>query len=902
MTFQLKNYQQRAVDTLSRFLKLALDSEDMESAFQQCLVEQGSEPLIYRDYGFDQVPYVCLRIPTGGGKTILGSYAIELAAKNYVQTDTPIALWLVPTNTIRLQTVEALKTPGHPYRARLDAAFNHQVLVLDIDEVTQIRPQDIGQKTIVVVSTLATLRVNNTSGRKVYAYHENFEPHFRGVNQNHPAWSQLERVSDDDLKDNGLKTADLGQVKYSFANLLAVHRPIVIVDEAHNARTKLTFDTLKRIHPAAIIELTATPNHSANNGSNVLFHVSAAELKAEEMVKLPIILTEHQNWQEAINDSVINRNRLADLAIQDEDYIRPIALFQAEAKNGEVTYEILKDYLINDLNIDAAKIAVVTGNQRELDGIDLFEPTCPIEYIITIEALKEGWDCSFAYVFCSVKQVSSSKDAEQLLGRVLRMPYAKRRVNEDLNRAYAHLATDKFSKAANELTDKLIAMGFEAMEVAAFLKQQANYSPQQDAFGDESMTDEQRGSYDVPLVAIFEKSPDLSSLTEAEKKQITLAQDDKETVISIQGDVSDNVMKALVKASSTQKDKDQLKNQIKVHNHRRQILKSPAERNHTFGALPMLCLVKQGELELVEKQAYLTAGSWDLSQYSAELPDFELRENTMVFSLDVDEKQVKQQVLNLSAKNSLNFGDTDVTSEVLVRWLDRKLKQVDVIQTQMIHFLSRLINGLLKKPDISLTALVRNKFPLSRAIEKLIQHHRLAAEKAGYQASLFDEKSHVCLSDQFTYKFDPQHYPSSPPYYQGRFQFQKHYFAQNLIEDLKSDGEEFECAQTIDSLAEVKYWIRNLVRKNKASFWLPLAHNKFYPDFICALHDGRMLVIEYKGKPYVSNDDSAEKRAVGDLWASKSDGACLFLMAVKKDSKGRDVRQQILALIEKQNS
>ena len=92
----------------------------------------------------------------------------------------------MPSITIRQQTVEALKTPGHPYRQNLDRAFNRQVLVLDVDEVTQIRPQDIGSKAIVVVSTLANLRVNDTSGRKVYAYHENFEPHFAKINNNHP--------------------------------------------------------------------------------------------------------------------------------------------------------------------------------------------------------------------------------------------------------------------------------------------------------------------------------------------------------------------------------------------------------------------------------------------------------------------------------------------------------------------------------------------------------------------------------------------------------------------------------------------------------------------------------------------------------------------------------------------
>lgn len=900
MSFQLKNYQQRAVDVLADFLNLAYESGDMAHAFTESLNRQGSEPLVYRDYGFEQVPYVCLRIPTGGGKTILGSYAIELAAKNYMQTDTPIALWLVPTNTIRLQTVEALKTPGHPYRARLDAAFNHQVLVLDIDEVTQIRPQDIGQKTIVVVSTMATLRVNNTSGRKVYAYHENFEPHFRQINQNHPAWPLLEQVAEDDLKENGLKANDLGQIKYSFANLLAVHRPVLIVDEAHNARTKLTFDTLKRIHPAAILEMTATPNYSANNGSNVLFHVSAAELKAEEMIKLPIILTEHQNWQQAINDAVLNRKELAKAAQLDEDYIRPIALFQAEAKNGEVTHQVLKQYLMEDLNISENKIAVVTGAQRELDGIDLFSSSCPIEFIITVEALKEGWDCSFAYVFCSVKQVSSSKDAEQLLGRVLRMPYAKRRMVEDLNRAYAHLATDKFSKAANELTDKLIAMGFEAMEVAAFLKQQASTSLQTDAFGDGMIPiQSESADYVLPFVAVLPKAPDFSGLDKVQKNQVTMSQKDKETVISIKGDVSDEMLKALIKASPIKKQKDQIKQQVKIYNSKRLSLGAPSERGELFAKLPMLCSIIQGELELVEKQSFLTPGSWDLSKYPAELPNFELRENTMSFSLDVDNKQVTQTKLSQSAIYDLNFSETDVTAEMLVRWLDRKLKQVDVIQSQMIRFLSQLINGLLKKPEISLTVLVRNKFPLSRAIAQLIKKHRLAAEKAGYQACLFGDESQVCLSDQFCYSFSPKHYPSTPPFYTGRYQFQKHYFPQNLIEDLKDKGEEYECAKVIDSLSDIKYWIRNLVRKNQASFWLPLAHNNFYPDFVCELNDGRMMVIEYKGKPYESNDDSAEKRAVGELWASKSDGKCLFLMAVEQDDKHRDVRQQIQAVINK---
>jgi type III restriction enzyme len=63
-----------------------------------------------------------------------------------------------------------------------------------------------------------------------------------------------------------------------------------------------------------------------------------------------------------------------------------------------------------------------------------------VEFVITVQALKEGWDCSFAYVFCSLATVHSKKDVEQLLGRMLRMPYAKRRAHDELNRAYAHVA------------------------------------------------------------------------------------------------------------------------------------------------------------------------------------------------------------------------------------------------------------------------------------------------------------------------------------------------------------------------------------------------------------------------------------------------------------------------------
>ena len=95
---------------------------------------------------------------------------------------------------------------------------------------------------------------------------------------------------------------------------------------------------------------------------------------------------------------------------------------------------------------------------------------CPIDFVITVEALKEGWDCSFAYVFCSVATVNSKKDVEQILGRVLRMPYAKRRKEAELNRAYAHVSRASWPNAVKQLHDRLVDMGFEDSEADAFIE------------------------------------------------------------------------------------------------------------------------------------------------------------------------------------------------------------------------------------------------------------------------------------------------------------------------------------------------------------------------------------------------------------------------------------------------
>jgi type III restriction enzyme len=77
-----------------------------------------------------------------------------------------------------------------------------------------------------------------------------------------------------------------------------------------------------------------------------------------------------------------------------------------------------------------------------------------------------------------------------------------------------------------------------------------------------------------------------------------------------------------------------------------------------------------------------------------------------------------------------------------------------------------------------------------------------------------------------------------------------------------------------------------------------LQPDRFYPDFVAETLDGRLLVVEYKGKDYATNDDSKEKKLLGEVWAKGSNGRALFLMAVKKDERGSNVHEQIRGTIE----
>lgn len=895
---ELKKYQKDALGSVSEFLKLCRDMP-YEEAFTRL---QPDFP--YRKPCEElNIPYVCVRIPTGGGKTLLAAHSVSQAAKNYLDTDYPVVLWLVPSETVKTQTASALNNRHHAYRQALDSAFKREVVVVAVENFAQLKPQDFGGKTIVVVSTIANFRIDERKKemRKIYKHNEQLEPHFSRLPET--VCVGLERIAEEDLSRQGLQRNRIGEVKCSFSNLLAAYRPLVIVDEAHNARTPLTFDTLGRLKPSAILEFTATPNTDKQFGSNIIYHVGAAALKAENMIKLPIYVQDHSShsWEEIVDSAALQHTDLVKKAQSEPEYIRPVVLFQAENKNGTVTVDVLRDYLIKKLNIDAGKIAVVTGTQRELDNINLLSPHCPIEYVITVEALKEGWDCPFAYVFCSLQNVSSAKDAEQLLGRVLRMPYAKKRIVEDLNCAYAHLLSPKFGEAANMLTDKLVDMGFNRFEIAKMLKTADNVSDgngdQEDLFGGNTSQPPQGQTISTfELTASSNLLTDLSNLSQKQRESIRITQQEGgPTLLQVSGNITDETKGLILKHTPSGKKREAAAGRIDIHNKRVELVRSPSEKGEVFPDIPQLCLKYQGELELFETEVLIDIARWNINDYPAEVK-FNT-EDDRFHRIDLEDEGNGEVFYRLSQQTlKSDDGFLEVKSNDLVRWLADKIEHPHTPTKQMLPFLRSVVDNLLSKPQNSLANLLHHKFALSRAISGLIDSYRNKAIAECYQQTLFDDSSEweSCLDAEFNYSFNPENYTPVAPFYDGKYRFSKHYFAE--IENLKSKGEEFDCAVYLDSLKEVKYWIRN-PDMAKRGFWLPLSGSngskRFFPDFVCELYDGRILVVEYKGENLATNADSKEKDTIGRYWSEKSNGKCLFVMAVKRDDQGRTMQQQI---------
>ncbi|MFH1694548.1 MAG: DEAD/DEAH box helicase family protein [Patescibacteria group bacterium] len=437
---KLKKYQENAIATIENFL-----NEVQRFGPKHAFISTTGEK--YEDSVFGDVPFVCVKIPTGGGKTLIASHVLEKIMSIILQEkmDKGIVLWFTPSDAIKTQTINKLKDRKDWHRSVIDEAFDNNVKVFSNEEALSISKRDVADNLCIIVASLDAFRKEKSKQKKYKAYQENgaLLEHFENLEEH----DYLEKDKE-------------GTVINSLANVVRLSSPLIVVDEGHKATaTQISTDTLKGLNPAFVIEYTATPL----KGSNVLVDIPASQLKNEQMVKIPIVLESAKQWQKAVEEGISQRNELEKITKKLKgEYIRPIALLQAQPKSKtmkKVTVGELKNFLLEH-KIPEEQIAIKIDNKNELEGVNLFSRKCPIRYIITVNALTEGWDCSFAYVLISVANLGAKVSVEQIIGRVMRMPEAKRKNDDELNRSYVFTSAKNFSEAATQIISGLENNGY----------------------------------------------------------------------------------------------------------------------------------------------------------------------------------------------------------------------------------------------------------------------------------------------------------------------------------------------------------------------------------------------------------------------------------------------------------
>lgn len=593
---------------------------------------------------------------------------------------------------------------------------------------------------------------------------------------------------------------------------------------------------------------------------------------------MPLILETRENWRELLGDAVAKLNELEKIAKQEThtslEYLRPIMLIQAQPRRGKtpITVEVIKRCLQEDFDVPNNQIARATGDQKDLEGIEILSPNCPIRFVITIQALREGWDCPFAYILCSIAEMSSGTAVEQILGRVMRLPYARRKRLDALNQAYAFAASANFAATAESLIDGLIQNGFHRIEAKSMVSMPKQAHPQKDDSKWKSPTA-------VSVSIKSDEKPKIGNLPNETASKVTVGSDG--TSLLFFGILNNEDIDAIKACFQTNDGKE------KVTRAFANVLvlsttNCPAEAWIPF-TIPVLAYI-QDESPAIQFEASHFRGMLPLTNLDSLLSEEEFftgQSPAHQAKIDIQDERLRIEFIShLHQQMRFLFSDQGWEELDLIVWLDQMIPhRHDILPAESRTFIQQLVQYLIRDRGLTLDYLVHNKYRLGTAVSAKIDAFRKQRQEHNFQPFLDLESSPLIVTPDCCFTYDPLRYPYNQPYV-GNYSFNKHYYRPH-IGDFDSIEEE-RCARFIDALSEVVFWVRNPARSSKA-FWFQTSIDKFYPDFVCQLSDGRHLIIEYKGEDRWNTDDSKEKRAIGRLWEERSKGTCIYIMPKGKD-------------------
>ena len=841
---ELKTYQKKVIADLTRYLDLLNETKSDTAAFRLFWQEKSAPTLGLYQNVIPGVPNLCFKVPTGGGKTFIACNAVRPIFDALPATKTKAVVWLVPSDAILTQTAKALKDTSHPYRQKIDVDFGGRVEVYTKQELLNgqnFNPTAVTEQLSVMVLSYDSFRGRGKEGLKAYQENSNLAAFAKVLGK----------------PDSPIEKAD----ETALFQIINQLNPLVIVDESHHARSELSLEMLENFNPCFVLDLTATPKKE----SNIISYVDAVQLKNEHMVKLPVIVYNRDSQAEVLTDAIDLRNKLEEIAnaeyAKTGKYIRPIALFQAQPKGKEdaTTFEKLRDKLV-DAGIPADQIAIRTADVNELKNVELMSPNCPIRYIITVNALKEGWDCPFAYILASLANKTSQVDVEQILGRILRLPHTSQHTQSALNMSYVLTSSNDFNNTVAHIVKGLNSAGFSDKDyrIGEPAKPQIPEQPaEQITLPDqqgcpetgtplETAEDDFSGLDGKSIGAELERRREQAQTPETAPKADTML------------DAAAEVEKAYTDAIQ-QTDNDPMMDNLpwEVRDKVKSFQVNPQFREdiETLQIPQFFLKVEQslftdGSFELLDKEMLaegftLKGKAYDIDFAAAddEIREIDVREQDgglpKVFKMEsAEQRYFKEWFNNLPPESRVRQ-----CKEMMFNQLN-KLNMVDAAELKA--YIDRIVNDMdkaqlaaMEKAPLGYAAKIRAK------IETLLESHY----RENFERWLETERI-VCKP---YFRLRPSIHPATYTDIYARSLY--------AAEDGDMNKLEQKLIVELTALPNVRWWHRNIARQDFAIN----GFIKHYPDILIMTQSGKLICAETKGD-HLKNDDSREKIALGQAW------------------------------------
>lgn len=861
---ELKNYQKRVLRNLDDFMAL-LSTQNIEQAYVKSWENQG----IHVGMGgmppynpvLPRVPHVCFKVPTGGGKTLLACAALKHIFDGMGITRRKAVVWLVPSNSILDQTLANLQNTDHDYRRQIDFDFASRVEVYNGEQALNgqaFSPSSVEENLSIFVLSYDALRITRKEGRRVYKENGNlaqFVPHY----------------SDRETLVPEVDESALIQV----LNQLS---PVVIVDESHNAQSDLSVEMLRNLNPSFVLDLTATPKKN----SNIISIVDARELKKENMVKLPVVIYNRQSKDAVLTDAIQLQAQIEAQAREEQaqngTYIRPIVLFQAQPRGAEnaATFEQLKEKMVS-LGIPAEQIAIKTSEINELRNVNLLDPDCRIRYIITVNALKEGWDCPFAYILATVANRTSKVDVEQIVGRVLRQPYTKRHSQSLLNMSYIITSSANFRETVENVVKGLNQAGFTDKDyrIGENAEQQPEQPPVQQEINttppEQPEEEEEFLNFDAAEIRQRLEQQRQAAANGQENTAATMAQEAER-----QGESFEAETQRQEEARIPLMGGSEMRNYFEMQ--------SEFEEDALSLKLPMF-FETVGESFLTDQKTAVTreslAENFTLADKDTQINfGMSAREVTKI---DIDDQARPRQVA-LSAREAQRLGEylrscpPEQRKEECIRHLFIQMNRLDFLDAgDLKRYIRRIVEQMstheLAQMEIALPAYA---WIIKAKTNSLLDDYR---EKRFMELI---ETQEITVEPHYTFPRGISPVSTMLP------------ISKQLYTD-EADVNDFEhkVITAVAGLENVKWWHRIIDRQGfKLNGFI-----NHYPDFVVRTVRGNIVLVETKGDDR-DNSDSKAKLRLGRKWQELAGSGYRYFMVFDENDTGFDGAYQFSAFMD----